>query len=488
MAGLVVDPRTLAWMLGAFLGILAVALLGPLGVALSDGLRAAAGLFESLLITLAAAALLLFLGWRRQRPGLRDREAILLVVLIWLTVCAFGALPFYLSGYYHSYTDAFFESASGFTTTGATVLADVDDLAAGLQLWRALSHWLGGMGIVVLGLAVLPLLAHGGAGLYRAEFSGAVSERLRPRITEIARSLWKIYLVLTAALFASLWAAGMTPFDALCHAFSTMGTGGFSTRTASIAAFSNPVIEYILILFMLLAGISFIQHYRLWIERRPLVVVRDYEVRAFLLLITTASALIAMQLILQAGMSWEPALRAALFQVVSISTTTGFVSADYAAWQPLAQLLLLLLMFVGGCTGSTAGGLKVARTVLLVRVVQREFRRITEPQGVFRIRLGGAVVMEDTVNALLNLVYLAWIILLLASLVIAATGIDVLTALSAVVACQFNIGPGLGGVGPLENYGPLNDVAKWVLSLCMIAGRLEFYTLLVVFTGMFWRR
>jgi trk system potassium uptake protein len=488
MAGLVVDPRTLSWVLGAFLGILAVALLGPLGMALSDGPGAAVGLFESLLITLAASALLLLLGWRPQRPSLRDREAILLVVLIWLTVCAFGALPFYLSGHYHSYTDAFFESASGFTTTGATVLTNVDDLPSGLQLWRALSHWLGGMGIVVLGLAVLPLLAHGGAGLYRAEFSGAVSERLRPRITEIARSLWKIYLVLTAALFASLWAAGMTPFDALCHAFSTMGTGGFSTRTASIAAFSNPLIEYILILFMLLAGISFIQHYRLWIQRRPLVVVRDFEVRAFLLLITGASALIALQLMLQAGMAWEPAVRAALFQVVSISTTTGFVSADYAAWQPLAQLLLLLLMFVGGCTGSTAGGLKVARTVLLVRVVQREFRRIAEPQGVFRIRLGGAVVMEDTVNALLNLVYLAWIILLLASLVIAATGIDVLTALSAVVACQFNIGPGLGGVGPLENYGPLNDLAKWVLSFCMIAGRLEFYTLLVVFTGIFWRR
>lgn len=488
MAGLVVDPRTLAWLLGSFLGVLGAAMLAPLGYALADGMRAAVGLFESLFITLAAAGLLLYLGWRPCRPSLRDREAILLVVLIWLAVCGFGALPFYLSDYYASYTDAFFESASGFTTTGATVLADVDGLAPALHLWRALSHWLGGMGIVVLGLAVLPLLAQGGAGLYRAEFSGAASERLRPRITEIARALWKIYVALTIALFASLWAAGMSPFEALCHAFSTMGTGGFSTRTASIAGFSDPLIEYILIGFMLLAGISFIQHYRLWVQRSPSSVVRDYEVRAFLLLIIVATGLIALGLALHNGLAWEPAVRAALFQVVSISTTTGFVSADYAQWQPLAQLLLLLLMFVGGCTGSTAGGLKVARAALMLRVVQREFRRITEPQAVIRVRLGGGVIPEETVSALLNLVYLAWFILLLASLIVTATGVDVLTALSAVVACQFNIGPGLAGVGPVENFGPLSDLAKWVLSLCMIAGRLEFYTMLVVFTAVFWRR
>ena len=488
MAALIVDLRLISWVLGAFLAALAASMLIPVGYALAAGPAQLAGLVDALLLTLLAATALLGLGYRRQRRELRQREAIMLVVLIWLAICLFGALPLRFSPYYPTLTDAFFEAASGFTTTGATVLTDVDGLPRALHLWRCLSHWLGGMGIVLLGLAILPLLGQGGMGLYRAEFSGSAAERLRPRIVETARALWRIYVLLTLAEFLCLMAAGMDAFEALCHAFSTLGTGGFSTRTASIAAFDSPLIEYIVIVFMLLAGMSFIQHFRLWVERKPLTVWRDYELRAYLVLAAAASVLIAASLILQDGVSWEPAVRAALFQATSIITTTGFITADYAAWQPLPQLILLLLMFVGGCTGSTAGGMKVARAVLTLRVVEREFRRIAEPQGVFRIRLGGTAIPEVTVSALLNLVFLAWLVLLAASLILAATGVDVLTALSAVVACQFNIGPGLAGVGPLENYGGLSPVAKWTLSFCMIAGRLEFYALLILFTRSFWRR
>lgn len=487
MATLVVDPRLVVWMLGGFLAALAATMLIPLGYALATDRAALEPLLLAVGLTAVVAAGLMLAGRKRERHELRPREAILMVVAVWLGVCLFGALPFYFSHQYAGLTDAIFEATSGFTTTGATVIADVDGLSRSLHLWRSLSHWVGGMGIVLLGLAVLPLLGHGESGLYRAEFSGATSERLRPRVVETARALWKIYVTLTVLLILALLGAGMDAFDAVCHAFSTLGTGGFSTRTASVGAFDNPLVEYIIIVFMILAGMSFIQHFRLWISHEIRPVFRDYEVRAYLLIIVAATAIITVVLLMHSTRGWEPALRAALFQVTSILTTTGFVTADYGSWAPLAQLILFVLMFIGGCTGSTAGGLKVARAVMMLQVVHRQFRRITEPQGVFRIRTGGMVISEETVSGLLNLVFLAWMVLLLASLLVAATGVDILTSVSAVVACQFNVGPGLGGVGPIENYGALHPFAKWVLTVCMIAGRLEFYTLLVVLSDDFWR-
>jgi trk system potassium uptake protein TrkH len=488
MAALVVDLRLVAWILGGFLAALTAVMLVPLGYTLIADQGALQALLLAVGWTAVAAATLMMAGHKRERRELRPREAILLVVVVWIGVCLFGALPFYFSGQYAGFTDAAFEATSGFTTTGATVISDVDGLPRSLNLWRCLSHWVGGMGIVLLGLAILPLLGRGESGLYRAEFSGAPSERLRPRVVETARSLWKIYVALTAVQFVALVFAGMDAFEALCHAFSTLGTGGFSTRTASIGAFHSPLIEYIVIVFMFLAGMSFIQHFRLWITHELRPVFRDYEVRAYLLIIVAATAVVTVVLLVRPGLEWEPAVRTALFQVTSILTTTGFVTADYASWAPLAQLILFVLMFIGGCTGSTAGGLKVARAVMMLQVVHRQFRRITEPQGVFRIRTGGSVVSEETVSGLLNLVFLAWMVLLVASLLVAATGVDVLTSVAAVVACQYNVGPGLGGVGPAENYGALHPIAKWVLTLCMIAGRLEFYTLLVVLSGEFWRR
>jgi trk system potassium uptake protein TrkH len=463
-------------------------MLVPLAYAISQDQRDADAFLLGASITLAAAAIMLLAGYRRPRHELRLREAILLVVLAWVGTCVFGGLPFWFTADYTSFTDAVFESTSGFTTTGATMIADVGGLSKPVHLWRCFSQWLGGMGIILLGLAVLPLLGQGGNVLYRAEFSGSSSGRLRPRILETARSLWRIYMLLTVLEMLCLLAAGMDVFEALCHAFSTLSTGGFSTRTTSIAGFGSPLIEYIIIVFMLLGGISFAQHYRLLVERQPRAVLNDYEVRGYITIAASATLAICASLYAAGDTELEPSLRTSMFQTISILTTTGFATADYALWSPLAQLILVVLMFIGGCTGSTSGGLKVARVMLLLQLISREFRRVTEPLGVFRIRAGDVVVPDHAICGLLNLVFLALLVMLTASLVLAATGIDLVTAVSAVVACQFNVGPGLGSVGPSGNYGELPMIAKWTLTVCMIAGRLEFYSFLVVMTTIFWRR
>jgi len=488
MQSIIVEPRIVGWLLGQFITALAAIMLVPLGYGVLTGGGELRALTLSIVITATVGGFLMALSHRRPAREIKQREGILVVVLIWMCICFFGCLPFYFSPWFPNLTDAFFESASGFTTTGATVLDQVEMLSRPIQLWRCFSHWLGGMGIVLLGLAILPLVGQGGMYLYRAEFSGAKSQRLTPRVLETTKALWKIYILLTLLEILALWLAGMDGFEAVCQSFSTLGTGGFSTRTASIAGFDSAVIEYIIIVFMLLSGMSFILHYRLWIERQPRSLWSDYELRGYLLLLLGATAIVASVLLWKNHMGGEQAFRAALFQVTSILTTTGFVTDDYAAWYPLCQLTLFMLMFVGGCTGSTAGGIKVARVLFLSRVVDREFRRMSEPQGVFTIRLGGETTPEPAVNGLLNLVYLSWLVIFFAWLLLTALGVDLLTSLSAVVACVFNVGPGLGGVGPLNTYEQLPDMAKWILSLCMIAGRLEFYTLLVILTRPFWQR
>jgi trk system potassium uptake protein TrkH len=476
-----------AYVLGQLLLALAASLVFPLGYGLWLGGQDLVAFTGATVATAGVGGLLVLLAPRPDRD-LGQREGLLLVVATWVCVALFGALPFYFSPHFTSFTDAYFEAASGFTTTGATVLDRVEVLSRPLQLWRCFSHWLGGMGIVLLGIAVLPLVGHGGMSLYRAEFSGAKSEKLKPRITETALALWKIYFAFTVIEFVALRWAGMDAFEAACHTFSTLGTGGFSTRTASIAGFESPLIEYIIIVFMLLAGASFIQHYRLFVERRPRRFFGDVEIRYFGIVTIGAASVIAVVLMLDADYAPERALRSSLFQVSSIITTTGFVTDDFELWHPLPQVLLLALMFVGGCTGSTAGGLKMSRVLLMLKVVGREFQRMVERRGVFAVRLGGRVVPEATVQSLLNLIYLAFLVNFVSCLLLAACGVDVLTSIAAVAASMFNIGPGLGNVGPAENYGHLPALAKWVLSGCMIAGRLEFYTVLVILTPAFWRK
>ena len=343
------------------------------------------------------------------------------------------------------------------------------------------------MGIILLGIAILPLIGIGGKELYRAEFSGAKSEKLTPRVRETALALWKLYLAFSLAEYVALRWAGMNSFEAVCHTFSTMATGGFSPRNTSIEAFANPAIECIIIFFMILAGINFTQHYRLLVEGHARPILSDVEVRLYFILISISTAAVALTNIPDSD-SLVQKLRLALFQVVSILTGTGFTTSNFGLWTPFAQLLLLALMFAGGCTGSTTGGLKLARLYLLLRVVAREFRRMVEWRGIFAIRFNHEVVSEHAIQSLLNLVYLSFLINFAACMALTALGVDVLTSIAAVAASMFNIGPGLGNVGPADSYAHIPLVAKWILSFCMLAGRLEFYTLLVLFTPAFWRK
>jgi trk system potassium uptake protein TrkH len=483
----VIRFRLITFVLGQFLAILGLAMLLPLAIAMAykDGGAFALGL--SSFLTASTGGVLAAAG--RGRAGeLSIREGLLLVVTVWLSVSLFGCLPFYLSPHFPSFTDAFFESASGFTTTGATVLPAVEVLPGSLQFWRCFTHWIGGMGIVVLGVAILPLLGIGGMHLYRAEFSGARSEKLTPRIAETAAALWKIYFAVTFAEFVALRLAGMSSFEALLHSFSTLGTGGFSTRTASIAGFNSALIEWIVIFFMLLGGINFTMQYRLWVERRPRRFFRDIEVRAYLAIVALATAVITVSLLLNNTYGFIAGVRTSMFQVVSIMTTTGFITADFEQWTSVSQLMLLALMFVGGCTGSTAGGLKINRILLLINIVNREFKRMVHRHGVFAVRLRNDVIPETTVQSVLNMVYLSLMLNFAACVLVASTGADVLTSITAVATCMFNVGPGLGSVGPSEHFGHLPAFAKWVLAACMVAGRLEFYTAFVIFTPAFWRR
>jgi trk system potassium uptake protein TrkH len=482
-----IRPSAVGYVLGQFLLILAGCMLIPLSFALFGKTSDPQPLLYPVLGT-AAAGLALWRLCPRPAADLSAREGLLLTCVTWLAASFFGGLPFYFSPHYPTLADAFFEAASGFTTTGATVLPQVEALSPALQFWRCFTHWLGGMGIVLLGLAVLPLLGVGGAHLYRAEFSGAKSEKLKPRITETALSLWRIYFALTLAEYLALRWAGLNAFDAACHSFGTIGTGGFSTRTASVGGFGSPAVEFIIITFMLLGGMNFARHHQLWMERRPRAFFSDPEIRWYVFLAALATGAVSLSLVVHNGYALGRAVRAAAFQVSSIMTTTGFVTDDFERWSPFAQLLLLALMFVGGCTGSSAGGLKVSRIVVLLQVVLREFRRMVERRGVFAVRFGGQVIPETTIQSLLNLVYLSFLVNFVSCLLLASLGVDVLTSISAVAAAMFNIGPGLGAVGPAEHYGHLPAVAKWVLSGCMLAGRLEFYTALVVFTPAFWRK
>ncbi|MBI4472295.1 MAG: TrkH family potassium uptake protein [Acidobacteria bacterium] len=430
---------------------------------------------------------LVFLG-RKYERDITSREAFLLIFAAWLVISLFGAVPYYFTPHFDSFTDSIFESVSGFTTTGATVLPAVEVLPGSIQLWRHLTQWVGGAGVLLLVLAVLPIIGAGGMQLYRAEFEGARSENLRTRVHETATALWKIYLGLTVAEIVGLRLAGMSTLDAVCHALSTISTGGFSTRTSSIGAFNSVAVEIVITIFVLLSGLSFIQHFRLWTGRRWRAVLSDTEVRAYFAIAVAGTAVITSTLALMTTYGLSRSLRSAVFQVSSIMSNTGFFTTDFQLWPPVAQLTMMALMFIGGSTGSTAGGLKTSRIQLLGSVVNREFRQMTQRRAVVAVRVGTEVIEEKTIRGLLNLIYLAFVVNFVACLCLAALGIDFLGAIASVAACMFNVGPGAAVVIPVVAYAEMPDLAKWVLAICMIAGRVEFYAIFVIFSVSFWKR
>lgn len=444
-------------------------------------------LFWATLVTLGLGATAVGL-LRVEEHELNHREALLFVSCVWFLAGFLGGLPFWFSPNFASLTDAVFESVSGFTTTGASILTNVEAVPDSLLFWRAFTHWLGGLGIIVLMVAVLPLVGSGGMALYRAEFSGAKAEKLNPRIRQTAASFWKIYVAFTFIGIVALRVAGMNNLDAACHTFSALGTGGFSTRNASVEDFNSVAMEIILICLMVAGGMNFTQHYRLFVKRRLGTVARDTETRFYLGALSTGTLLIMLCLWLSQPFSLGHSLRLSAFQTVSIMTATGFSSADFALWHPFAQFSLLTLMWIGGSTGSTSGGIKCARIAVLCKQVLAQFRQRVHLRSIVTIRFNGENLPHKAADAALKIVCVAIVVNFTSSLLLTATGLDIVTSVSAVTSAMFSVGPGLGRVGPASNYGHLTDLAKWVLVFTMIAGRLEFFGFLVIFTPQFWKK
>ncbi len=478
----------LLYIVGALLVFIGLTMLWPLGFSLyyqDSGVRPLA---LSCLATVVTG-LLLIVFYRRAdlEVPISHREGMAITTLGWLAACLFGALPFYLGGVFTHPMDCLFESFSGFTTTGASVLTDIEAVPKGLLFWRSLTHWLGGMGIIVLSLAVLPFLGVGGMQLYKAEVPGPIPDKLRPRIRDTAMILWQVYILFSAMETGLLWVGGMDLFDALCHTFGTMATGGFSTKNASIGHYQSVYIDTVITIFMLIAGINFSLHY-FALKGQPRTLWQDPEFRFFIGLFLAFTAITTVCIHGEQAPSWGQALRYASFQVASILTTTGYATADFELWPPLTQCLLVLCMFIGGSAGSTGGGMKCMRILLLLRHAYQELFHLIHPRAVTRVKLGQQVVSSEVLSGIGGFFVLWLVLLFLGVLGVAATGVDVLTSFSAVLASIGNIGPGLGTVGPAENYAHLPMAAKGVLSLCMLLGRLEIFTVIILFIPEFYRK
>ena len=441
---------------------------------------------------LAAFAISLLTGmalWLSARRGveLRSRDGFLITVLFYLGLGFTGAVPIWLVPEMElRFTDAVFESLSGLTTTGATVLTGLDELPRSLLFYRQLLQWLGGMGIIVLAVAVLPMLGVGGMQLYRAESPGPVKDtKLTPRIAQTAKALWYIYLGLTVTCALAYWLSGMSGFDAICYAFSTVAIGGFAPHDASLGYFDSIAIESVAIVFMVLSGMSFALHFTVLARRSLTPYARDNELRLYLSALATVAVIVIAVLLIDGSSTTRP-IREGLFQAVSIATTTGFATTDYSAWPMLAPVLMIFAAFAGGCAGSTAGGLKMYRVLLIYRQGLREIRRLIHPNGVFHIKLGEQLVPSRVVEAVWGFcaVYLI-VFLSMVCVLLGISDLDFLTAFSAVAANLNNLGPGLGEVA--ANYQNLPQATKWVLMLAMLLGRLEIFTLLVVLTPEYWR-
>jgi trk system potassium uptake protein len=476
--------RLVSHILSYFILVLGGTMVLPLGVAIWYG--------EADLNTFAyTGSALLVLGFILSRvfrskgePVLKD--GFLIVTFAWVIFALGGALPFYFSGAIPSFVDAFFESMSGFTTTGASILTDIEALSHSMLIWRSFIQWLGGMGIVVFSIAILPLLGIGGMQLFKAEVPGPTTDKVTPRIKQTALILWGIYSLFTLLETVLLWLGSMSWFDAVNHAFTTMATGGFSTRNQSIAAYDSTYINLVIVFFMLLAGVNFTLHMR-WLKGRFSWMTREPEFRFYIVLIALVTVLTAGTLILVQGQDVGYAFEHSLFTTVSLITTTGFGTADFNLWPVLIQFILIGLMFIGGMAGSTGGGIKVVRVQVLLKRARLELRRMVHPNAVLPVKLGQRIVKRDIVINITGFIILFLMIQTLATLVVAAFGYDMITSFSAVTASLSNIGPGLSAVGPTANYSWMHPVVKVVLSFCMLLGRLELFTVLVIMTRGFWR-
>lgn len=487
--------RAILNVVGILLILLAVILILPIAVSLIYDDPAISGFMGETsafgLASFLSGACGVFM-WKMFPSGidhLRDREGFAIVGFAWVTIVFFGALPLYLTGACPHFVDAYFESMSGFTTTGASVLTAIDPLPHGILFWRNLMQWMGGMGIILLSLAIFPALGIGSFHLFKAEIpGGSTVERMLPRLAETAKVLWKTYVVLTLAEMVLLMIGGMSGFDALCHSFSTVATGGFSPHTASVAHFDNLYFETIILIFMVLGGINFALHYHL-LHGNFKVVFSNPELRFYLGLLAAGILLATIGLnahFPEYGIGQS--LRYASFNVVSINTTTGYATHDFNIWPGYLKLFLLVIMMVGGCAGSTSGSFKAIRIIILFKVIMREFQKLIHPRAVIPIKVAGKTLDPDHVMNVVALSGLFIGIATFSSLCLTFIGVDLTSAVSASIATLFNIGPGLGSVGPVANYAEMPVIGKWMLTLWMLMGRLEIFGIMLLFLPVTWRK
>jgi trk system potassium uptake protein TrkH len=471
--------------LGFLLMFLAAAMLLPLPFSFYYSDSVHYHLIASAIITFIFG----FIGFKATRfdRDLRPKEGFAVVTFGWLSFSLFGSLPFLLSGAIPSFTDAFFETMSGFSTTGATILTDIEILPAGILFWRSLTHWIGGMGIIVLSLAILPFLGVGGMQLFKAEVPGPVADKLTPRITETAKILWGVYVLLSAVEVVLLMVGGMNLFDALCHTFGTMATGGYSTRNASIGAYNSAYIDYVIIAFMLMAGTNFALHYR-FLRGDFRTYFRNREFLVFISIVGLATVIIGLDTFFNHYHEFPLTIRKTLFQVTAILTTTGYGTADYEQWSFISQFILFVLMFMGGCAGSTGGGMKIMRIFVLAKFVFAEITRLLHPHAVVPVRIGKNTVPREVVTNVMGFFILFMLIFVLGVILMASMGLDMATSFGAVAASLGNIGPGLGQVGPTDNYAHIPISGKWVLAMLMLMGRLELFTVIILFSPSYWRK
>lgn len=476
-------------LVGRMVVLFALLMLVPLAFALGQHDSAESAFLRSIGLTLAAG-LGMSLSMRRFRHELQPRDGFLLVTLTWLLLPVFGALPLMLGLPSLSFTDAYFEAMSGLTTTGATVLTGLDTMPLSINVWRCFLVLIGGMGIIVLVVAVLPLLGVGASQLFKSETAGPMKDqKLTPRIAETARGLWVVYAsIATCCMLAFRW-AGMSWPDAFMHMCSTMGLGGFAAYDASFGAFNSPLIEAVAVFFMLLAGVNFALYFLVWKKRSLAVLGRDLEARAYLALMVGSVLLVAVYLSLTGVYpSFTESLRHAAFNVVSIATTTGFATVDYAQWPIFAPVLMLFLCSFATCAGSTGGGIKLVRALLLLKQALRELTRIVHPRAVVQVTFGGAVVAPQVMQSVLAFMLIYGFVMTLVCMLLLISGMDLISAATATIACVNNTGPGLGQVGPAGNYQGLSDFQTWVCTFAMMLGRLELLSVLVLFTPAFWRK
>ena len=442
---------------------------------------------SSAAITAGAGIVFSIFGKNAERKISR-RDGYVVVSLAWIFFSLFGMLPFYLSGYIPSITDAFFETMSGFTTTGASILDNIESLPHGLLFWRSMTQWIGGLGIVFFTIAVLPIFGVGGVQLFAAEATGPTHDKVHPRIGVTAKWIWSIYLGLTIAEVFLLLLGGMDVFDSVCHSLTTTATGGYSTKQNSIAAFHSPYIEYVITLFMFLSGINFTLLFLFFLKGKFKRLIENTEFHWYLGTVGCFTLFTTVTLVLTSPMGIEESFRTAIFQVVSLQTTTGFISADYMTWVPVLWTLMCIIMLFGACAGSTSGGIKCIRMVILFQVVKNEFKHILHPNAVLPVRVNKQVIPPSIQSTVLAFTFLYAVIAIISILIMMGLGVGFLESIGTVISSMGNMGPGLGTCGPAFSWSELPDAAKWLLSFLMLLGRLELFTVLLLFTSDFWKK